>query len=261
MTLTETQALLHRLVTGDGSMEPQAIEDCFAGTAGLPAADRVAIYRGMYASRLLEALRETFPNVARLLGEKRFAALGEAYVVEFPSNHHDVGRVGRRLPEFLRAHPDPGRPDLADLAELEWARNEVFFALDSGTVGAEALAEAGATGRLCLVPSLRVLTTGYDAAAAWKRIESGEPVDPPAPGPTSIAVWRRGHDVFHCTLSGEEGSGLETAREGGTLEAVCSSFAEGPDPAAAAHAAIASWFAEGWIAGVEGVRVMEARPE
>ena len=239
----------------------QAIEDCFAGTAELPAADRVAIYRGMYASRLVEALRATFPNVARLLGEERFAALGEAYVAEFPSNHHDVGRVGRRLPDFLRAHPDPGRPDLADLAELEWARNEVFFAPDSGTVGAEALAEAGATGRLNLVPSLRVVAAEHDAAAAWKRIESGEPVDPPAPGPTSIAVWRRGHDVFHCTLSVEEASGLRAAREGGTLEVVCSSFAEGPDPAAAAHAAIASWFAEGWIAGVEGVRVMDTRLE
>ena len=251
MTLAETQALFHDLMTGDGPPNPSAIEACFAGTAELPAADRVAIYGNMYASRLVEALRETFPNLARFLGEERFAALGEAYLAGFPSEHHDVGRVGRRVAEFLRAHPDPERPDLADLAELEWARNEVFFAPDSGAVGAEALAEAGALARLTLAPSLQVVATEHDAAEPWKRIDAGEPVDPAVRMPSSLAVWRRGFDVFHCALSVEEASALQAAREGGTLEAICGYFAEGPDPAAVAHAAISSWFAEGWIMGVD----------
>jgi hypothetical protein len=251
VTLAETQALFHDLVTGEGPPDPSAVEACFAGTAELPAAFRVAIYRNMYASRLVEALKETFPNLARFLGEERFAALGEAYVAEFPSDHHDVGRLGRRLTEFLRAHPDPGRPDLADLAELEWARNEVFFAPDSGAVGAEALADAGAAARLTLAPSLRVVATEHDAAAPWKRIDAGEPVDPSVRMPSSVAVWRRGFDVFHCALSVEEASALRSAKEGGTLEVICGYFAEGPDPATVAHAAISSWFAEGWITGVD----------
>jgi hypothetical protein len=233
VTLAETQALLHDLVTGAGPPDPSAIEACFAGTAELPAADRVAIYGNMYVSRLVEALRETFPDLARLLGEERFAALAEAYVAEFPSEHHDVGRVGRRLAEFLRADPDPERPDLADLAELDWARNEVFFAPDSAAVGAEALAKVGALARLTLAPSLRVVDT----------VRMASPV----------AVWRRGFEVFHCALSVEEASALKAAREGGTLEVICALFAEAPDPAAAAHAAISSWFAEGWITGVAPV--------
>jgi hypothetical protein len=233
VTLAETQALFHDLVTGDGPPDPSAIEACFAGTAELPAADRVAIYRSMYASRLVEALRETFPELARLLGEDRFVALAEAYVAEFPSEHHDVGRVGRRLAEFLRAHPDPGKPDLADLAELDWARNEAFFAPDSAAVGAEELAKAGALARLTLAPSLRVVAAARMASP--------------------VAVWRRGFDVFHCEVSVEEASALQAAREGGTLEAICGFFAEGPDPTAAAHAAISSWFAEGWITGVDPV--------
>jgi len=251
VTLAETQALFHDLVTSEGSPYPAAVDACFAGTAELPAADRVAIYRNMYASRLVEALKDAFPNLARFLGDERFAALGEAYVAEFPSEHHDVGRLGMRLAEFLRAHPDPKRPDLADLAELEWARNEVFFAPDSGAVGAEALAEAGALARLTLAPLLQVVATEHDAAAPWKRIDAGEPVDPAVRMPSSVAVWRRGFDVFHCALSVEEASALRAAREGGTLEAICGFFAEGPDSAAAAHAAISSWFAEGWITGVD----------
>jgi hypothetical protein len=251
VTLAETQALFHDLVTGETRMDAPVLDRCFAGTGDLPAADRVAIYREMYTSRLVEALRETFPNLARFLGEERFAALGAAYLDEHPSEHHDVGRVGRRMAGFLRAHPDPERPDLTDLAALEWARHQVFFAPVSATLGGEALAEAGPEARLAFVPCLQVIVAAHDAAAAWKRIEAGEPVDPPAPGPSSVAVWRRGFDAYHCALTLEEASALQAAREGETLEVICGYFADGADPAVEAHAAIASWFAEGWIAGVD----------
>jgi hypothetical protein len=252
VTLAETQALFHGLVTGESPLAARALERCFAGTPELGAADRVAIYRDMYSSRLLEALRETFPNLARFLGEERFSALAAAYVHEHPSEHHDVGRIGRRLAEFLRAFPDPARPDLADLAELEWARNEVFFSPQSAMVGAEALADSGPRTRLAFAPHLHAVEVTHDAAATWKRIEAGEPVDPPAPGPTSIAVWRRGFEVFHCALTVEESSALRAATNGEPLEVICGFFADAPDPATEAHTAIASWFAEGWISGVEG---------
>jgi hypothetical protein len=251
VTLAETQALFHGLVTGDTPLDGPALDRCFSGTSELPAADRVAIYRDMYASRLLEALRETFPNLARFLGDERFAALASAYVHEHPSEHHDVGRIGRRLADFLRAFPDPQRPDLADLAELEWSRNEVFFAPQSGAVGAAALAVAGPDARLVFVPSLRVVELEHDASEPWRRVEAGEPVGSPMAGPSSIAVWRRGFEVFHCLLGVKEASALQAARAGEPLEFICGFFADGPDPAADAHAAIASWFREGWISGVD----------
>jgi hypothetical protein len=249
VTLAETQALFHGLVTGGTPLDAPDLERCLAGTHDLPAADRVAIYRDMYASRLVEALRETFPNLARFLGEERFSALAVAYVHEHPSEHHDVGRIGKRLPEFLRAFPDPERPDLADLAALEWERNEVFFAPQSETAGAEALASAGPEARLVLVAALRVVEGEHDASAPWRRLEAGEPVDPPVARPTVIAVWRRGFDVFHCALGVEEASALRAAQEGETLEVICGCFDEAPDPAAAAYAAISSWFGEAWISG------------
>ena len=253
MTLAETQELFHRAITGQIPLDEAALDRCFGGTGELPAGDRVAIYRNMYTARLVDALRETFPNLARFLGEERFGALGEAYLAEHPSEHHDVGRLGRRLADFLKAYPDPERADLADLAELEWTRNEVFFAPESAMVGADALAAAGVESmagvRLRMASSLRVIGLAHDAAAPWRSLEAGEDVLPPQEG-SAVAVWRRGFEVFHCSLPPEEAEALRAAMEGEPLDAICAAFAEHPDPGAEAHAAISSWFAEGWIAGV-----------
>lgn len=122
MTLAETQALFHEALTGAGPVAAARLEACFAGTPELPAVERVAIYADMYRWRLVDALRETFPKLVRALGDEPFAALADDYLRRHPSEHHDVGQVGRRLAAFLREYPDPERPDLADLAELEWAR-------------------------------------------------------------------------------------------------------------------------------------------
>lgn len=253
MTLRETQAILSGLITEAADPDPPSLDRIFRGTDELAPFDRIAIYRGMYRERLVDALRETFPNLARFLGE-RFPGLGEEYVRRHPSEHHDVGKVGRRLAAFLARYPDPERPDLAELAELEWARNEVFFAPDAGATGPEALAglspEAAGAARLSLSPTLRVLTLDHDVLSLWRRLERGEPPEPPIPGPTAAAVWRRGFEVFHCALSLHEAAALSSAREGAPLAAICAHFADRPDPAGEAHGAISTWFVEEWVASV-----------
>jgi hypothetical protein len=252
--LGEAQALFQEAITAASPLDGVRLEQCFAGTPDLPAAERVAIYRGMYWARLADALRETFPNLARLLGEERFADLAEAYVAEHPSEHQDVGLVGRRLAEFLRENPDPDRPDLADLAQLEWARQEAFFAAPAEPAGPEVLSclspEAFAASALVLSPVLRVIFLDHEAVPLWRSLGSGQPPGSPEPGPAAAAVWRRGFDVLHCALPMDEARALEAAAAGGPLAQVCAAFADRSDPGPAAHAALSSWFAEGWVVGV-----------
>ena len=78
MTLAETQALFHEAITSPSPLPAERLEACFAGTTDLPAAERVAIYANMYLWRLVDALRETFPNLVRHLGDERFAAQSSA---------------------------------------------------------------------------------------------------------------------------------------------------------------------------------------
>jgi hypothetical protein len=254
VTLAETQALFAEAISGGAPLPPGALERCFAGTPALPAAARVAIYADMYRFRLIDALRDSYPSLFRLLGDETFAALADDYLHRHPSEHHDVGQVGRHLADFLRRHPDPERLDLADLAALEWARQEAFFAPSAAPIGAEAMAGLDAEGvartGLALAPSLRLLSLDHDSTPLWRRLEDGQPPGPPLPGPAAVAVWRTGFEVFHALLELEEAAALAEALRGATLASICAAFATRDDPAAAAHAALSSWLVEGWVVGL-----------
>lgn len=254
MTLAGTQALLHGALTGAAPAPPGALQACLVDSPGLSAAEGVGLYAGMYQARLAEALREVFPALARHLGQGRFAALAGDYLARHPSEHHDVGRVGRRLAGFLRRHPAPERPDLGDLAALEWARHRVFFARPSTAASASAFAavdpEAFAEARLRLAPALALLRLRHDLGPAWRALAAGQAAGPVRPEPTQVAVWRRGFEVFHAALPPAEAEALRRARAGAGLGHVLEPFGARPDPAATARAALAGWLGEGWIVAV-----------
>ena len=254
MTLAETQALFFEAITSPDQLPPERLEACFAGTHDLPAAERVAIYADMYLWRLVDGLRQTFPNLARQLGDEQFAAMAGDYLHRHPSEHHDLAQVGRRLSAFLRQYPDPERPDLADLADLEWVRQQVFFAPPAEPAGPDAFAgltpDSFARTGLVLSPALQVLVLEHAVTGLWRSLEDGAPPPAPVAGTSAVAVWRSGFDVFHAPLALDEAVALEGALSGDTLAAICAAFADREDPAAAAHRALSSWLSEGWIVGV-----------
>jgi hypothetical protein len=264
--LAELQAAFHALATR-ADHPPVSAEELFAGSEALPASERIDIYADMYLWRLADALREDFPKLAGLLGEERFLALASAYTREHPSDRPDLGQFGRHLEVYLRRFPAPERADLADLAALEWARSEVFFETPAAPVPRETLAalgpEAFADAALALVPALRVLVLEHDAATLWRRLEGGEAPAAPVSLRSAVAVWRAGFDVSHAVVELDEAQALAAARAGRPLAHVCAAFGDRDDPAAAAFAALASWFDEGWVSGVAGgeTRDGSGRPE
>jgi hypothetical protein len=210
----------------------------------------------MYLYRLVARWPRT-STTSRVLGHEAFADLVREYLLVHPSRSPDIMQVGRLFGSWLRTC-EGFRADLADLAMLERARSEVRTALDAPVAGAEALqglpAEALPAARFIFAPSLRVLRLQHDVRPIWDALEEAGEVPAPLPGPTTLAVWRQAYKVFHTGLSMPEARALMVAREGGTLEDVCATFAGEPDPAHAAFKTVLSWFADGWVATVTAQR-------
>ena len=57
-----------------------AVQQHVIGSARVPVATRLAIYGGAYGSRLVEALENNFPALAKLLGETDFRTLAADYI-------------------------------------------------------------------------------------------------------------------------------------------------------------------------------------
>ncbi len=249
MNLADLQERFWQLATRAPGARPAA--DCFVSTPKLSAEQRLDIYANMFVWRQIDALREDFPKLAQLLGDEGFYATAERYLRANPSTHPSLGQLGRHLASFLAESPGP-RPDLADLAALEWARCEVFE--EAHVRGATPdLVRGPDPAQIVLrtVPALRLLSLRHDVVPLWKDLEDGNAAPLPRPEPIAVAVWRKGFVVFHVAVATDEGVALRRAMSGATLSEVCEAFADRGDAVQAALSAVASWFAEEWIAAPE----------
>jgi hypothetical protein len=250
MRLAELQERFFELATRAPDARPAA--ECFVSTPDLSAEERLDIYANMFVWRQIDALREDFPKLAQLLGDEGFYATAESYLRAHPSTHPSLAQLGRHFASFLAESPGP-RPDLADLAGLEWARCEVFveahvLAATPGLVSGPDPAHIV----LRTVPALRLLSLRHEVLSLWKDLDDGKAAPLPRAQPTAVAVWRKEFVVFHVGLAAEEASALRRAMSGATLGEICEVFAERDDAVQVALSAVASWFAEEWIAAPEG---------
>jgi len=233
MNLAQTQELFWDLL--EGRERPL---DAFVGSPALPASERVAIYARMFLDRQVDALRETFPKVVAALGDGPFYEQAAQYVRAHPSVHPDLGQLGRELAAFLP------RPDLGDLARLEWARAQVFEAPPGRSLTPEefaALAQdaaAFAQHRIQLIPALRLLDLDHDVGPLW----DGQSATARAQS-THLVVWRDGFEVFHVAVEADEAEAVRLALAGAALGDVCGAL-EHPERAVQT---LRSWLGEGWI--------------
>jgi hypothetical protein len=246
--LREIQALFWRGL--NGSLDP-ALEAAVLSTPGLAAADRLAIYRGMYVGRLHDVLAEDFEHTAAVVGPETFAATVRGYLAAHPSEHPSVRHLGRRFAAFLAEAPPPGSPPwLPDLARLEWARVEVFDAPDARPVDLVQLREvperewAGLV--LLAIPALEVVDSAWPVHLAWR--DGGDLT----PEPTRLRIWRRNNRVYHAAMDRVERDALARLLAEQSFGEICEVLGDLEPEAAAAEAGalLARWLEDGLIAGV-----------
>lgn len=130
--------------------------------------ERLEIYNRMYWFRVLDSLYDDCPGLRAVLGDRKFIALAEAYLVKYPSGSFTLRNLPSRLAKFIREQPRLTKPHTAlchDLARFEWARVEVFDTASRPVFTADDLldtppAKQGKL-KLALQPYLQLLELRY----------------------------------------------------------------------------------------------------
>ncbi|AEC19661.1 hypothetical protein PT7_1121 [Pusillimonas sp. T7-7] len=134
---------------------------------------------------LTEALRASFPCVARLVGDEFFAAMARVFVAMNPPASPMLLHYGAEFPDFIASFsPAASLPYLADVARIEHAATEAYHARDEIPLTPAALAavphDQAPFLRLRPHPSLRLVRSPFPAFSIWQMNTAGAtpaPVD------------------------------------------------------------------------------------
>jgi len=211
------------MLAGDKSIAAHVV-----GSERVAVETRLAIYGDGYRLRLIEALQNTYPVLAELLGETDFSALAGQYVAGHESTFASIRFYGEQLAEFLAADAEYGRaPVLAELARWEWAMAAVFDAADAEPIGVGALVAIAPEDWSELsfewIPAAQVVELEWNVPALWKSVtEEGD-----RPGPALAErqapwlLWRRDLQIYFRQLAGDEAATLAAARAGSSFGELC----------------------------------------
>jgi hypothetical protein len=258
-SLCELQQALQRHLLGEESPIAAWITDA----PPLSTIERLEVYRNAYPVRLIEALRETYPILHKLLGDEVFADLGRAFIAGHPSEHRSIRWYGADLAPFLAENaPYREQPVISEVALLEWTLSEVFDAADAAVIDRPALAAIAPSAwselKFEFHPSLRQLELLWNAVPVWQAMSRDE--SPPEPTCAAAAVrwvmWRRNFKNYFRSLESAEAGALDAALAGASFaeicEILCEWFADDAIPLAAANF-LGAWVDSGLIASLGGV--------
>jgi Putative DNA-binding domain len=174
-TLREVQAAFARGIL-DRSLEGFAADGIVA--AGIAPERRLAVYRNNVLLSLRRVLEGTFPASRRLLGPARFVRIAQDFIRSAPPERPQLMTYGAGFPAFLERSAEAAPvPYVADVARLEWAREEAYYAADAPVLSAEHLAAIPiaryAALRFELHPTLRLIRSAGPVFALWQTASAG----------------------------------------------------------------------------------------
>jgi hypothetical protein len=151
---------------------------------GADAAARLSIHRNNVMGSLIEVLADAFPAVARHCGLHNFEAAAGAFVRRSPPLRAQLSLFGDRFADFLDAYAPVRRdlPFLGDLARLEWALNEAYFAAEARPLSTGRLAEFAPESlddlRLRLHPATRLVASSHPIYRLWRGEAAADAAQP-----------------------------------------------------------------------------------
>lgn len=226
---------------------------------GIPAEERLAVYRHAYFARIHEVLRSDFGALHALLGDAAFHDLAKLYLMAHPPRSFTLRDAGASLPAFLAgpvAELFRARwPAAADLAAVEWALVEAFDAADDRLLDRATLSRLApsdwSTLTLELVTAHRIFDLDWPVHRLRRAWSSAQPLPALARRATTVLVHRHDEQVFVRALGGLEARALVWVREGRGFGEICGRAVDEYGDAGSPDAVLAlleRWLAEGLLA-------------
>lgn len=185
---------------------------------------RIEVYRNTVQASLIDVLATAFPVTQRVVGEGFFGALAARFVAAAPPRLPQLSLYGDGFSDFIAGEDIARRlPYLPDVARLEWARGESYFAGDAPPLDTARLAALSPNDMeyivLRLHPATRLIKSRYPIYRIWE-VNQPAVVDVPAVD-MSVAQWamvsRRGHHVVTRELDKSDAAFILAVAEGKTL--------------------------------------------
>jgi hypothetical protein len=173
-----------------------ALRDESAGCAVLPR-ENLSIYRNNAAISFRNALALCFPVLRRRVGDDYFRQLAMRYRQRHPSRSGDLHWVGKGFAAFLAEDLQGSEYAwLADLARLEWSREQAAVSTTRAAISVDALARFAPEQLEHLVfslqPSLQLHASDFPIFTIWaaNQMENAPPVDQSLPGECGLVRAR-----------------------------------------------------------------------
>jgi hypothetical protein len=222
LPLRELQAAVGAGILGD---VPEGLRG-LVREDGLAFDRRLQVYRNNSFVSLTEVLKATFPVVCRLVDEQFFRYAADAFIRACPPRAPCLSEYGSDFADFLAGFAPVQRlAYLPDVARLEWAINEAYFADDAPALEPARIAalpqERYGTLGFRLRPSCRLVASTYPVDRIWQAHQPDGNVDTPidlAAGGCRLLVQRRGLDMQMTALDVAGHAFLGALSEGRSLQ-------------------------------------------
>lgn len=217
---------------------------------------RFDVYRNNVMVSLTDALADTYPVTASLVGDEFFAAMAGVYIRQDLPAAPMLMQYGDKFADFIDGfEPADAVPFLADVARLERAWLDAYHAVDATSVAIGVLATLGdddiQQARLILHPSLQVVGSTFPVVSIWQAHQDTCTPDLGDISPSSeyALIVRPEMDVVVMTIDAAAADFIAAIQMGQSLAAALETLAEHADADQSFH--LNNLFAAGCIIGLE----------
>ncbi|MCG3204715.1 MAG: hypothetical protein KCHDKBKB_01431 [Elusimicrobia bacterium] len=135
---------------------------------------RLSIYGNAYFARIVDALEANYSSVKNIVGTRPFNDWARKYLICYPSTFKSIDDVGHKFSHFLSQTPlNKKFPFVAELAKVEWAAHQSFFADDTPPLNTSLLNKIPKQKwpqlKLRFDPSVKLLKLSWPVDDLWRR--------------------------------------------------------------------------------------------